>query len=216
MAQQVELTIAPRDVMGKASKRLRKAGLIPGNIYGHKEPSRAVQLDGMAFERLRREHGTRNIIRLRLPNGTETVLIRHVQRDAKTDHILHIDFARVSLRERVNVKVPLHFVGEAPGVKNYKGILLHLLEALEVECQASDIVEAIEVDVSSLAEINDTLYARDVKLPSNYKLLVDPEEPIAKVAAPKVEVEEVAAEAEAVEAPAEGEAPAKEPEEGAE
>src|SRR5262249_17108435 len=70
MAQQVELEIAPRKVTGKATRHLRKAGIIPGNIFGHKEPSVAVQIDAVAFEQLHRKQGTRNIIRLRLPDAS--------------------------------------------------------------------------------------------------------------------------------------------------
>src|SRR5579884_1246765 len=114
MAQQVELEIAPREVLGKATKHLRKSGIIPGNIYGHKEPSVAIQLDAMAFDYLHRKHGTRNIIRLRLPDATtQTVLIRRVQRDAVTGKILHVDFSRVSLSESIDAKIPLRFVGES-------------------------------------------------------------------------------------------------------
>jgi len=196
MAQQVELAIAPREVMGKATRHLRKSGVIPGNIFGHKEPSVPVQLDAAAFDLLHRKQGARNVIRLRLPDATtQTVLIRHVQRDAVTGKVLHVDFSRVNLSEAVDIKIPLHFVGESNAVKNFNGVLLHLVEALEVQCRASEMVEALDVDISPLAEIDSALHAKDVKLPANYKLVTDPEEPIVKVAASKVEVAEVAAEA---------------------
>ncbi len=203
MAQQTELEISHREVTGKATKRLRKAGIIPANIFGHKEPSQAIQLEAIAFERLRRTHGATGIISLRMPDGAspQTALIRRVQRDPRSGKILHIDFFRVSLTERINLKVPLHFVGEAPGVKNEGGVLLHLLEALEVECAAGDIPEYFEVDITPLAEIDDILHASDVKIPANFTLLTDPQEGIAKVAATRAEVveevEEAAATAEA-------------------
>lgn len=188
MAQYTELEVAPRKVMGKKSKLLRKAGLIPGNISGHKEASQAVQLDALMFDRLRRTHATRNILRLRLPDTPlQTVLVRHVQHDPLTDKILHVDFSRVSMTERIEMKIPLRFVGEAPAVKNEGGILLHLTEAIEVACLVLDIAEYIDVDISSLTEIDATLHASDVKLPANYTLISDPEEPIAKVAATRAE-----------------------------
>lgn len=191
MAQQVELEIAPREVMGKATRHLRKAGIIPGNIYGHKEPSVAVQLDAAAFDLLHRKQGTRSVVRLRLPDATtQTVLIRRVQRDAVTGRILHVDFSRVSMSESIDAKIPLRFVGVSNAVKNLNGILLHLVEALEVNCRASAMVEALEVDISPLTGFDSVLHAKDVKLPRNYKLVTDPEEPIVKVAPPKVEVAE--------------------------
>jgi large subunit ribosomal protein L25 len=107
------------------------------------------------------------------------------------------------MTERLNVKVPLHFVGEAPGVKVEGGVLLHLLDALEVECLASEIPENIEVDVSSLTEIDSILHAGEVKLPANMSLVTDPNEGVAKVAASRREKEiEEAATPEAAAAPA--------------
>jgi len=200
MAEQAELIIAPRTVTGKATKRLRKAGIIPANIFGHNQPSQSIQVEVMAFERLRRTRATKNVLLLKMDNAApQMALIRHIEHDAITGKVLHIDFARISLDERISVKVPLHFVGEAPGVKNESGVLIHIMDALEVECQASEIVDAINVEVSGLAEIDDILHARDVKLPEGYILITDPNEPIVKVGATRAEV---TAEAEAKEAPA--------------
>jgi large subunit ribosomal protein L25 len=197
MAQRTELEISRREVMGKAVKRLRKVGIIPANIFGHNEASMAVQVDAIAFERLRRSHGSRSVLTLRMPGAksTETALIRHVQRDPRTDKVIHVDFFRVSLSERIKVKVPLRFTGEAPAVKTENGVLLHLLDFIEVECVARDIPEYLEVDVSGLDEIDAILHASDVKLPAKFTLLTDPEEGIVKVAASRAEVAEEAAEA---------------------
>ncbi|HEU5226907.1 MAG TPA: 50S ribosomal protein L25 [Ktedonobacteraceae bacterium] len=204
MAQQVELEIAPREAMGKATKRLRRAGIIPANIFGHKEPSQSVQFDALTFERLRRVHGTRSVLTLRMSSAApQTVLIRRIERSPLTGEILHVDFSRVNLSERVEVKVPLHFVGESPGVKVEKGVLLHLMEAIAVECPVTDMVEYLEVDVAPLTSIDSTLHVRDVKLPEGYSLVSDPEEPIAKIAATRAEVAEEAEVPAAAETPAE-------------
>ncbi len=207
MAQQTELAIQSRETTGKAVKQLRRSGIIPANIYGHKEASQAVQLSAAEFDALRRARKTTSIITLRMDGAApQTVLVRHVQRHPVTSKIQHIDFFRVSLTERIGVRVALHLVGEAPAVKSANGVLLHLLDTLEIECAAQDIIDSIEVDVTSLAAIDDTLYAKNVQLPADYKLLTDPEEPIAKVAGTRAEVEEKAEEAapaEAAAAPAE-------------
>ncbi len=201
----VELAISPREVTGKATKRLRSAGIIPANIYGHGETSQAVQLTVLDFEHLRREHHATGVIALKLASAkkTETVLIRRVQRDPLKGHILHIDFLRVSMRDRITARVSLHFEGTAPGVKIEGGMLLHLADMLEVECAAGEIVDAIEVDISSLENIDDIIHAKDVQLPPNFTLLTDPEEVVVKIAPSRVEKGEVAAEAPA-EAPAGG------------
>jgi len=214
MAQRTELEISRREVMGKAVKRLRKVGIIPANIFGHNEASMAIQIDAVAFERLRRSHGSRSVLTLRMPGtkSTQTALIRHVQREPQTGKIIHVDFFRVSLSERIRVKVPLHFIGEAPAVKTENGVLLHLLDAIEIECVARDIPEYLEVDVSGLTEIDAILHASDVKLPANFTLITDPEEGIVKVAATRAEVAEEAAEAAAASeaAPAAETTPAQE------
>jgi large subunit ribosomal protein L25 len=206
MAKQAELAVSPREVTGKATKKLRRAGVIPANIFGHGEPSQAVQLNAQDFDGLRRGHHATGVISLKISGGkrAQTALIRRVQRDPLNGRILHIDFLRVSLRDRISAKIPLHFVGTAPGVKVESGVMLHLIEALEVECAAGDIVEAIEVDVSSLEHIDDVIHAKDVPLPQNYTLVTDPDEAVVKVAPPRVEkAEEVeAAPAEAAAAPA--------------
>lgn len=204
MAQQLELEAQKRDVLGKATKHLRKVGQIPANVSGHKEASVALQVNALAFDRLLRQHGTRGVLTLKLPGNKENVLVRQVQRDPISGAILHVDFSRVSLSDRVSVKVPLHYVGEAPGVKVQGGVFLHLLDVLEVECRASDIVEALDVDISSLQEINDVLHANDVKLPRNFSLVGDPEEPIAKIEAPRVQEAAPVADETAASATAEG------------
>jgi large subunit ribosomal protein L25 len=189
MAQQVILEVSPRTVMGKATRHLRKRGIVPANIYGHKQSSTPIQLDAMTFDRLRRGHGTRNIITLRFANApTQTALVKHVQRDAITDRVLHIDFTRVDVRERIEVNAPLNYVGDAPGIKIQGGVFLRLVDSVTVECEAGEIVESLEADISSLNDLDAVLHAGDVKLPTNYVLITDPKEPIAKIEPPRVEV----------------------------
>ena len=209
MTQQTVLQISPREVTGKATKQLRKSGIIPANISGHKEESQTVQVEALAFEALKRAHGATGLITLRLSGSehVQTALVRRVQRDPRSGKILHIDFSRVSLTERITMKVPLRFVGEAPAVKDEGGVLLRLLDTLDVECTASDIVDYIEVDISSLTEIDSMLHAEDAKLPASFTLITDPNEGIAKVAATRAEkTEEVEATAEETSASAEASA----------
>lgn len=204
MAEKIELAVSRREAVGKAAKRLRKAGIIPANIFGHHEPSLAIQFDADAFEHLRRSHGTRGIISLRIAGDRHphTALIRHVERDAISGKILHIDFFRVSMSERITVKVPLRLTGEAPAVKLENGVLLHLLDALEIECRASDIPESLSVDISPMAAIDDVIYAKDVPLSKNLTLITAPDEPVAKVAASRAEMAEAATEEAETPAPA--------------
>ena len=203
MAEKVEIVVTPREVTGKAAKNLRKAGLLPANIYGHHEDSQAIQIEVREFERVIRLHAATGLINLRQSGdggAVQTALIRHVQHDPRSGKPIHVDFFRVSMNERLAVKVALHFVGEAPGVKNEGGVLLHLLDTIEVEGMASELPEFIEVDISSLTEIDSILHAGDVKLPDGFTLNIDANEGVAKVAATRSEKAEEAEEAATTEA----------------
>ncbi len=207
MAEQKELAVASRTTMGKANKRLLKTGVIPGNISGHNLEPQAVQVNAVAFDNLVRSRGATSLIRLTMVDAPpQTVLIRHVQHAPTTGKVIHIDFSRIGIDERITAKLPLRYVGESLSVKTLGGVLLHLLDTLDVECPASEMVEYLEVDISPLTEIDSTLHASDVKLPANYTLITPPGESIAKVAATRAEVQEEAAAA----TPAATEQPASE------
>jgi large subunit ribosomal protein L25 len=199
MAEKVELIVTPREASGKAAKRLRKDGILPANIYGHHEDSQSIQIEVRDFERVLRLHAATGLINLRQSGdgAIQTALIRHVQHDPRSGKPIHVDFFRVSMSERLNVKVALRFVGEALGVKNEGGVLLHLLDTIEIEGMASDLPEFIEVDISPLTDIDSILHAGDVKLPDGFTLLTDANEGVAKVAATRSEKADEAATAEA-------------------
>ncbi len=199
MAEKVELIVTPREATGKAVKNLRKAGLLPANIYGHHEDSQAIQIEVHDFERILRQHAATGLINLRQSGdgAIQTALIRHVQHDPRSGKPIHVDFFRVSMSERLNVKVALHFVGKSLGVKNEGGVLLHLLDTIEIEGMASDLPEFIEVDISPLTDIDSILHASDVKLPDGFTLITDANEGVAKIAATRSEKAEEAATAEA-------------------
>ncbi|MHB8600554.1 MAG: 50S ribosomal protein L25 [Ktedonobacteraceae bacterium] len=199
MAEKVELIVTPRVASGKAAKRLRKDGILPANIYGHHEDSQSIQIEVRDFERVLRLHAATGLINLRQSGdgAIQTALIRHVQHDPRSGKPIHVDFFRVSMSERLNVKVALHFVGESLGVKNEGGVLLHLLDTIEIEGMASDLPEFIEVDISPLTDIDSILHAGDVKLPDGFTLLTDANEGVAKIAATRAEKADEAATAEA-------------------
>lgn len=189
MAKQTTLSASPREITGKATRRLRTQGILPANIFGRDTKSQTIQVTSLDFERLRVGRHTSGVIVLNIA-GTpqpQMVLVRHIQRNPITDKILHIDFLRIDLQERVTARLPLHFEGVAPGVRAEGGVLLHLLETLEVECAAGDIVHFLAVDISSLEKIDAMLHARDIKLPLNYVLLADPDEVVAKITQPRSE-----------------------------
>jgi large subunit ribosomal protein L25 len=212
-----ELKVAPRDVLGKKVKALRRQGVTPANIYGSHVASQSIQVVTEELRHVIKTAGRNDIVYLRLDgDDPRPTFIRDVQQNPVTDAILHVDFLQISLREKVKADVPIHLVGLAPAVDTFGGILMHGLDHVSVEALPTEVPSFIEVDVTSLVEINAALHVSDVPVPEGVTILTDVEQVIAKVAPPAVEPEpEVAEEGEAVEGEegaeegAEGEAPAE-------
>ena len=204
-----ELNVAPREVLGKKVKTLRRQGLTPANIYGQRVDSQAVQVPTDELKHVLKTAGRNEIVYLRL-DGDEPrpTFVREIQKNPVTDIILHVDFNQISLKEKVKADVPIHLVGLSPAVDTYGGILMHGLDHVSVEALPTEVPSFLELDVSTLVEINQALHVSDLELPEDVTLLTDAEQVVAKVAPPAVEIVEEVAEEEAVE----GEVP----EEGAE
>jgi len=212
-----ELKIARRDVLGKKVKALRRQGVTPANIYGSHVDSQSIQVVTEELRHVIKTAGRNDIVYLRL-DGDEPrpTFVRDIQQNPVTDAILHVDFLQISLREKVKADVPLHLVGLAPAVDTLGGILMHGLDHVSVEALPTEVPSFIEVDVTSLAEINQALHVSDVPVPEGVTILTDVEQVIAKVAPPAVEPEpEVAEEAEVVEGEAAEEGAEDKPAEGA-
>jgi large subunit ribosomal protein L25 len=225
---EVKLQVDPRSVTGKKVKSLRKVGKVPAHLYGRETESLALQAERHSIVGLLRSAGANAVIDLQI-NGEQqprSVVLRGVQRDPVTDELLHIDFFQISLTEKLRADVPLHVIGEAPGVTVQGGLLLQSFDHLTIEALPSEIPPHIEVDVSGLETIDSALFVRDLALPEGIDLLTDPDQVVVKVEPPKLAAEvereeaEAAAAAAAAAAPAEGEAaPTEEgekPAEGAE
>lgn len=199
-----------RDATGKGvARKLRAAGRIPAVLYGKGAESKAISVDPSALQRLLQSGGAgmNTLIELRVDGTTRTVLVKELQRDPVRGRPIHTDFYLVELDQTVEVSVPIHLVGKAPGVE-LGGILDHPLREIELECLPRAIPERVEVDVSAL-EIGDSIHVRDLELPEGVSVQTDANLAVASVITPAVVEEPVAEEAvEGEEAPAEGEADA--------
>jgi large subunit ribosomal protein L25 len=205
MAEQVVLQAEKRTVTGKAVRRLRQAGTLPANLTGRKQEAEAIQVSAHEFEKLLKTHGRTTIIRLAIAPSSQTqnAVVRRVSRHPISGAIEHIDFRHVLMNEAMRARVPLHVVGESPAVKAREGILLHLLNDLEVEALPANLPQAIEVDVSSLDAVDAAVHVKDLPLPPNVKVITEGEEPVIKVTQTRAAIEEEAA---AAETPEEAEA----------
>jgi large subunit ribosomal protein L25 len=202
MAEQVRMKAEKRTVMGKGVRKLRRDGVLPGNIISSKgrEPV-AVQVDLHEFDRMLKTHGRTTLYRLVIsPNGGETtVLVRHIDREPASGAMQHVDFMHVEMNKPIHAKIPIHLTGESPAVKNLDGVLLHLVDAVEVEALPGDLPDALDLDVSGLEEFNSALLVSDIKLSKGLTLLTAEDERVVTVTPPRVaepepEVETPAAE----------------------
>lgn len=169
------------------ARKLRAAGQVPGVIYGHGRDPQALTLNARDFDRLaERVRITSTVIELAMGGKTARTLVRELQRDPIRRTVLHVDFQELVAGEKVNVTVPLRFVGTPEGVKTGGGILEEVVHNLHVECDPANIPDHIDVDVSALT-IGHSLHVSDLELPEGVEVTDDAEQTIAVVSAPKAE-----------------------------
>ncbi|HWP94951.1 MAG TPA: 50S ribosomal protein L25/general stress protein Ctc [Gammaproteobacteria bacterium] len=174
MAISFTLTAEVRNDQGKgASRRLRRAGKVPGILYGaHKEPQ-LIAFDHHELERsLKNEAFYSHILTIKVGGEEQQAIVKDVQRHPAKPQITHIDLQRVSEHEEIRVHVPLHFINEgaAIGVKQQGGVISHNLIEVEVACLPRYLPEYIEVDVKDL-ELGKALHLSDLKLPEGVRLV---------------------------------------------
>ena len=188
----LELTLDAREALGKANKRLRRDGLVPGVVYGKGHDSLPVQVDVKTFETLYKSAGKTAVIKFRLPGASRATsgMIKSVQRNPLSGRPLHVDYFLVDLRQEMEVDVPLTFTGDAPAVEETGGTLLHNLSAIHVKALPNDIPQEVVVDVSVLKSLDVAIHVRDLNLNRDLvTVLTDGETLVATVVPPRVEEE---------------------------
>lgn len=217
------LEVSKRTNIGRKVKNLRKTGQLPATIYGKNIPSVSVTIPAKAFEVVYGQAGETGLVQLTLDGQVRPTLIHTVQKNPLNDQILHVEFHQVDLKEKVHAKVPVEFVGEAAAVTGKTGVLLTILDEIEVEALPTDLPEKLTLDVSALAEVDQELKVTDIQVPKGVEVLTDSTLSVVKVgslvsreAEAEAAAEAAAAAAAAAEAaPAEGVAVSEAPAEGA-
>jgi large subunit ribosomal protein L25 len=178
MAESIQIDVQTREQLGsRANRRLREKGLVPGVVYGHKEAVVPVTLPKKQLV-THLDRGA-HVFDLAIDGRSEKVLVKDVQYDHLGMEVLHVDFARVSLDERVEVTVPLELRGTPRGEAE-GGVLQQIISELEIECLVTDIPDGIRHNVSEMG-LDDVLHIRDIQLPPGIKALQDPEQIVATV-----------------------------------
>lgn len=180
------------EIRDSASKldEIRKAGKIPAVFYGKKEASTPISISKTDFLKVWQEAGESTVVTLETSDGNKESLIHDVDLDPVSGEPRHADFYIFDKTHKLEVELPIEFVGVAPAVKELGGTLVKVLHDLKIKALAKDLPHNLEVDISSLKTFEDQILAQDIKLPSGVELDLDPEEVIALVSAPREEKEE--------------------------
>jgi large subunit ribosomal protein L25 len=204
MADNVDLQAKEREERGKnAARRLRASGMLPAVLYGD-GGSTALAVPDRVVDYTLQHLGDNALYDIDLGAGGSTARIVDVQRDPVSGRLLHVDFAPVDMLERIEVTVPVHVVGEAPGTEE-GGVLQQVAYEVQIETLPGDIPQELTLDVSSLG-MNENLTLADLRLPDGITLISDPEEVAAIVTAPtEITEEELEAAGVVEEEPEEGE-----------
>jgi large subunit ribosomal protein L25 len=169
-----------------AVKALRRSGKVPGVVYGDKGGPMTLAVDEKTLQQIiHSERGRNALITLQVADTSHAVLVKEIQRHAITRAIVHVDFHRVSLKQKVEAAVPIHVKGEAPGVKLGGGVLEHLVREARVRCLPTEIPAALDADVSTL-QIGQAIKAKDLKVPAGVELLLDGESIIINIVSPTI------------------------------
>lgn len=213
--EQVTLSAQLRSELGSAaSRRNRRAGMIPAVVYGHKQDAMPLLLRREDINRVV-SHRIK-MVTLNIGDKSEHALVKDVQFDTFGDDLLHVDFERVGMDEMIEVECPVELAGTSKG-QAAGGIVEHPVTDLRVRCLPGNIPECIRISISDLA-IGDVVHVRDIRVPEGVSILTDPNAILVHIRPPaKAAVE--AAPGEAAEAPSEPkvigrERPEEEPAEG--
>jgi large subunit ribosomal protein L25 len=206
------LKVSKREVTGKKTRFLRRAGQTPAHLFGHGVESLSLQCETGELQHTIARKGTTRLLNIKVEGEKEarSVFIREIQRDALTGMLVHVDLYQVNKSEKISVALPIVFIGTAPAMKQKNNIIEHIVNQLEVESLPDDLPPQIEVDLSGLAEVNQSIAVRDIQLKPGVVIIAPPDQLVVKISQVAEEKEEVvvAPTAEAAEA-VEGAAPAE-------
>lgn len=186
----MDLQVQTREKFGKAVKTLRQAGMIPAELYGKGIENLHLVVALKDLRKVLKQAGESSMINVILGKDKRPAMISNVELDPVSDAINTVDFYQVRLDEKIKVKVPFEFVGESAAVTGEKGILIKSMQEVEVEALPGNIPHNLKVDLTKITKIGESVYIKDLTVPKDVKVLVEPETAVATVTAPMTEEEE--------------------------
>jgi len=208
--EELKINAARRDVLGKRNRFLRSQGFTPAHLFGHSLESLTLQCNTNELKKIVAHAGTTRLVSLKI-DGEKTpksVFVREIQRDALGKILLHVDFYQVTKGEKMTMDVPIVLIGEAPAMKGKGRMISRGITVLSIECLPEKVPPQIEVDISSLVDLEQAIHVKDIVLDPDIAVHVDPEQLVVKVTEVIIKIEE--------EKPVAAEEVAAEGEEGAE
>lgn len=187
-----ELKAKPRTELGKKTNALRRAGFLPAVIYGEGVKSQSISIPYRDFEKAYREAGESTLLKLDVEGKAYNVLIHDIKNDPLRGTPLHADFYAVRMDKVIRTKIYLEFSGESSAVKNDGGILVKVMQEIEIEALPQDLPHGLQVDISKLADFQSKIFVKDLSIPKGVKVMAGSEDIIALVEPPRSE-EELAA-----------------------
>ena len=190
--EELKITAAKRDVLGKRNRFLRRRGITPAHLFGHSLESLALQCDTNELKKIVAHAGTTRLVSLKVDGEKvpKSVFVREIQRDALGKYLLHVDFYQVRKGEKMTMDVPIVLVGEAPAMKGKGRMVSRGITILSIECLPDKVPPQIEVDISGLLELEQTIKVKDIILDPDITVHVDPEQLVVKVTEIIIKVEE--------------------------
>jgi large subunit ribosomal protein L25 len=190
-----------RETFGRDLPEARKAGKLPIAVYGAKEEAGSYFVEIKDFKKVLKEAGESTIVSLVTPNGDKDTLIHAISFHPLSGEPIHADFLVVEKNKPITVHVPLEFIGESPAVKSLSAMVVKVMHELEIEALPKDLPHQLEVDISSLIDLESRITVADIKLPAGVTTEVDLEEVVVSVteAGEEVVEEEVPVDLSAIE-----------------
>ena len=189
----IELAAKIRAELGKKTDAIRDEGRIPGVVYGGDKENEHVSLAYNECEKIYREAGESSLVDLSIDGGVPVkTLIHEVQYSPTTNRIIHVDFFRVTMTEKLTTTVEFEFIGESKAVKEQGAVLVKNITEVDVRCFPQDLVSEIAVDLSLLNNLEDSITIGDIAVPQGIELLHHEAHDIIVIATPPVSEAELA------------------------
>lgn len=201
------ISVQPKGTEKAKDVRINKK--VPGVIYGSKEKNTPITANAKELRSLFAQAGHSNVIDINIEGSEKPIkaIIHDLQFDPLSDEITHVDFFAIDMKKKITTSIPIKLVGISEAVKTFGGMLITNRNEINIKCLPGDLMPFIEVDISSLATLNDSIKMKDLKVPETIEILEDMDQTVAHVEEPRVQTyeEEIKPEAAAEGAAVEGE-----------